>query len=58
MNFIHCFDSELKSKLLQMGFQLLSENSSFSIFENNQNINFEFSEIDKKQFILTNKMTF
>lgn len=58
MKFIHCFNQELKNKLLQNGYKLLSENNSFFIFENNPIIKFNFEEVDKKQFILTNKMIF
>jgi hypothetical protein len=58
MKFIHCFSQELKNKLLQNGFKLLCENNSFSIFEYSPKLNFSFSEIDKKQFVLSSKMTF
>jgi len=58
MNFIHCFNLELKNKLLKDGFKLLSENNRFSIFENNQSLNFNFNQIDKKQFVFSNKMIF
>ena len=58
MNFIQVFSKELKDKLIQNGFNLLSDNGNFSIFENNKCINFNFAEVDKKQFTLTNIMTF
>ncbi len=58
MSFIQCFDKELKNKLLQSGFNLLSENDNFCIFENNQSTKFNFSELDNKQFVLTNRMMF
>jgi len=58
MNFIHCFNLELKNKLLKDGFKPLSENNRFSIFENNQSLNFNFNQIDKKQFVFSNKMIF
>lgn len=56
--FIQCFSQELKNKLLQSGFVLLSENGSFSTFENNKKIYFNFNEIDKKEFMETDKLTF
>ena len=58
MNFIHCFTQELKNKLLKDGFKLLSENSNFSIFENDQLLKFNFNLIDKKQYIFSNKIIF
>ena len=58
MNFIHCFSQELKNKLLKDGFKIVMENNRFSIFENNQSLNFNFNQLDKKQFIFSNKMTF
>ncbi len=58
MNFIHCFDVNLKNELLQKGFKLLSENNGLIIFENNNNINFNFKEVDKSQFVFTNNMFF
>jgi len=58
VNFIHCFTQELKNKLLKDGFKLLSENSNFSIFENDQLLKFNFNLIDKKQYIFSNKIIF
>ncbi len=58
MYFIHCFDVNLKNELLQKGFKLLSENNGLIIFENNNNINFNFKEVDKSQFVFTNNMFF
>jgi len=58
MNFIHCFNLELKNKLLQNGYKLLGENNNFSIFENDQLLKFNFNQLDKKQFIFSNKMIF
>jgi len=58
VNFIHCFDLQLKNKLLQEGFKLISSNNNLSIFENNQKINFNFKEINKSFFIFSNKITF
>jgi len=58
MNFIHCFSQELKNKLLKDGFKIVIENNNFTIFENNKFLNFNFNQIDKKQFIFSNKMTF
>ena len=58
IKFIHCFSEELKNVLLQNGFKLLSKNNSFFIFENSPTLSFNFNQIDKKQFIFSNKMTF
>ena len=58
MKFIHCFTQELKNKLLKNGFKLLVENNSFSIFENDHLVKLNFDQIDKKQFIFSNKMVF
>lgn len=58
MKFIHCFTEDLKNKLLQSGFELLVETNGLFIFENNNKLKFNFSELDKKQFIFSNKMTF
>jgi hypothetical protein len=56
VKFIHCFTKELKNKLLQSGYKLLSENNGFFIFENNPILTFNFNEVDKKQFVFSNKM--
>lgn len=58
MNFIHVFSKELKNKLIQNGFNLISENNNFYIFENSPSVKFNFDELDKKQYMITNKMTF
>jgi len=58
LKFIHCFTEDLKNKLLQSGFELLVETNGLFIFENNNKLKFNFSELDKKQFIFSNKMTF
>jgi len=58
MNFIHCFSQELKNKLLKNGFKIVMQNNNLTIFENNKFLNFNFNQLDKKQFIFSNKMTF
>lgn len=58
MNFIHCFNLQLKNKLLQNGFKLISSNNNLSIFENNSTSKFNFDQVDKLQFIFSNKMIF
>jgi len=58
VKFIHCFNEELKNKLLQNGFKLLASTNGFFIFENSSIPNFNFNQIDKTQFILSNKLTF
>jgi len=56
MNFIHCFDLQLKNELLQNGFKLISSNNNLSIFENKSTSKFNFDHVDKSQFIFSNKM--
>ena len=58
MKFIHCFNQELKNKLLQNGFKLLVSTDSLFIFENSPSLSFDFNQLDKKQFIFSNKMIF
>ncbi len=58
MKFIHCFNQELKDKLIQNGFKLLVSTDSLFIFENSSSISFDFNQLDKKQFIFSNKMIF
>jgi hypothetical protein len=58
VKFIHCFNQELKNKLLQNGFKLLVSTDSLFIFENSSSISFDFNQLDKKQFIFSNKMIF
>jgi len=58
IKFIHCFSEDLKNKLLHNGFKLLSKNNSFYIFENSPTLSFNFKQIEKEQFIFSNKMTF
>lgn len=55
MKFIHCFSGELKNKLLQSGFRLLSENNGLFIFENNASLKFDFNGMDRSQFVFSNK---
>ncbi len=55
MKFIYCFDKELKTKLLQSGFRLLTCHNGLSIFENNTSLKFSFNELDKSQFVFSNK---
>jgi hypothetical protein len=58
VKFIHCFNQELKNKLLQNGFKLLVSTDSLFIFENSPSLSFDFNQLDKKQFIFSNKMIF
>jgi hypothetical protein len=58
VKFIHCFNEELKNKLLQNGFKLLVSTDSLFIFENSPSLLFDFNQLDKKQFIFSNKMIF
>jgi len=58
VKFIHVFSEELKNKLLQGGYNLLAETSGIFIFENSSALFFNFEEVDKRQFIFSNKMMF
>lgn len=58
MKFIHCFNEELKDKLMQNGFKLLASTNSFYIFENSPTLSFDFNNINKAQFTFSNKMIF
>lgn len=58
MKFVHCFSQDLKDKLLNKGYKLVSDNNGRYIFENNGKLKFDFDDIDRKQFIITNKLTF
>ena len=58
MKFIHCFNPELKNKLIQNGFKLISENNNLSIFENNAKLTFDFNQLDKAQFVFSNTLFF
>ena len=58
MKLLHCFTKDLKNKLLQNGYRLITESNGLSIFENSPSIKFNFNEVDKKQFIFSDKMTF
>jgi hypothetical protein len=58
VKFIHCFSQELKNKLLKSGFKLLISNNNLYIFENSPTLLFNFNQVDKKQFIFSNKMIF
>jgi hypothetical protein len=56
MNFIICFDQDLKDKLINQGYLLLSQNDDMYIFENNNMLNFDFNSVDKKKYLFTNKL--
>lgn len=58
MKFIHCFNTELKNKFLQNGFELLVETNGFFIFKNNPSAKFNFEEVDQSQFVFSNTMVF
>ena len=56
--FIHCFDKELKNKLIKSGFKLLKEDSSQATFLVDKNIKFNFDSVNKTKVLFTNKLTF
>lgn len=56
MKFIHCFSPELKNKLIQNGFKLVSENNNLFIFENNVKLTFDFNKLDRNQFMFSNTL--
>lgn len=60
--FIHCYDKDLKIKLLSSGYKLSKEFSGqddYCIFFNKPDgEKFDFNEVDKSKFKLSNKLTF
>jgi hypothetical protein len=56
VKFIHCFSPELKNKLIQNGFKLVSENNNLFIFENNVKLTFDFNKLDRNQFMFSNTL--
>lgn len=56
MNFIICFDEDLKDKLINKGYLLLSQNDNMYIFENNNVLNFDFNSVDKGKYLFSNKL--
>lgn len=57
--FIQCFDNELKNKLISNGYKLLNECDSWAIFAiDNNNQKLDFSSIDNKKYIMTNRLSF
>lgn len=55
--FVYCVDESLKNELLNNGFKLLNEdkNGATFLFEKGK---FNFENVDKRKFLLTNKMNF
>lgn len=53
-NFIRTTDEDTKSKLLELGFVLVSENNGYAIFVNETKLN--FSSIDLTQLQFTNML--
>lgn len=63
VNFIYCFNDNLKSDLINNGFELLSEiekrnSKKISVFQNNLKASFKFQNYNKKDYMFTNKMSF
>lgn len=56
--FIYTKNKQLKDELIKNGFKLLNEINGFFILENNPALKFNFGDIDKSQFITTNKLFF
>lgn len=55
--FVHCFDDDLKNELVAKGYKLLKDVNGLSILAPNQ-VKFDFSKVDKKKYIFSNKLTF
>ena len=56
--FIIVLSKDLKEKLLSQGFKMLSEDKDKSTFIFDKNIKFNFNNVDKKDFLFSNKLTF
>ncbi len=52
--FIHIFDTKLKDQLIKAGYNLLFESNGFFIFENDNKMNFNFSEAENKDYLFSN----
>jgi hypothetical protein len=48
----------LKEVLIQKGYRSLGFSGDFIIFENNENIKFNFSEFDKSSFVFSSNLLF
>ncbi len=56
MSFIYCFSEELKEKLLNSGYRLISKVNNFYVFENATDLKFNFQAEDNKQYAFGNKI--
>lgn len=56
-NFIKTTDKETAEKLMSLGFQLVSQDSSCYTFLNQVPTNFSFDETDKKNIYYTNMLS-
>lgn len=58
--FIYCFDEQLKNKLIEAGYKMAekSNGKDYWIFLNKSNLTFDFSNIDKNKFKMSNKLNF
>lgn len=56
--FIYCIDEQLKEDLIKRGFKILKQDKNGTIFALNKELKFDFSNVDKKKYLFTNKLTF
>lgn len=56
--FIYVFNKELKNKLINSGFKLLTENDLQAVFVLDEKVKFDFASHDKSKFLITNRLTF
>lgn len=56
--FIVAFNKKVEEKLINSGFKLLNRNDGRATFIYNKSIKFNFDNLDKSTFLLTNKLNF
>lgn len=56
--FIYVLDDDLRTDLMVKGFKVIKEDNGGTLFALDKSIRFDFSEVDKKKFLFTNKLTF
>lgn len=56
--FIVCFDKKLIEKLKSSGFKLLNQYDDKATFVFDKSVKFNFDNIDKRHYMITNRLTF
>lgn len=56
--FIYVLDKDLRTDLMVKGFKVIKEDDNGVLFALDKTLKFDFSEVDKKKFLFTNKLTF